>query len=390
MKKHPEKLIHRRSFLKLGSLGAAVAGLAPFAGAQTAESAGSAADSGASGGPVFRALGRTGLKVSIVSFGAMQTRDVPVMHAVFDAGVNYLDTARSYMGGENERIVGEALKGRRDKVYLATKTRLGDKDAVMRSAETSLSEMNVDYVDVLQLHNLTSREAVMNEGAREGLKELRKQGKVRHLGVTTHSKQVDVINAVLEDPEKLFDVVLVAYNFKAPPELKDAIARAAKAGVGVIAMKTQAGGYQTDALGPISPHQAALKWVLQDPHVAAAIPSMTNLDQVKENVEVMGMRFARVDQQILDAYARATRSTHCQLCQVCEPSCPRGVAISDMNRALMYAEGYGDFDLARSAFCELPRNASSFACGDCVECVARCAHGLDIGAKMARARTLFA
>ena len=94
--------------------------------------------------------------------------------------------------------------------------------------------------------------------------ELRKQGKVRFFGVTTHTNQTEVVNAIADDKDKFFDTVLVAHNFKSPPELKKAIARAAQAGIGVIAMKTQAGGYKTDALGAVSPHQAALKWVLQD------------------------------------------------------------------------------------------------------------------------------
>ena len=112
---------------------------------------------------------------------------------------------------------------------------------------------------------------------REALIRLKEQGKVRFFGVTTHTNQAEVLQALVDDKDKFFDTALVGYNFKSPPEVKGAIARAADAKIGIIAMKTQAGGYATEALGPISPHQAALKWALKDPHVTAAIPGMRNL-----------------------------------------------------------------------------------------------------------------
>ena len=71
--------------------------------------------------PVYRTLGRTGLKITVVSFGAMLTPEAEVMEVAFDHGINYVDTARKYMGGKNEEIVGKALKGRRDRVYVASK-----------------------------------------------------------------------------------------------------------------------------------------------------------------------------------------------------------------------------------------------------------------------------
>ena len=176
---------------------------------------------------------------------------------------------------------------------------------------------------------------------------MRQQGKVRFFGVTTHTNQAEVVNAVASDPDHFFDTVLVGYNFKSAPELKQAIARAAQAGIGVVAMKTQAGGYQTAALGAVSPHQAALKWVLQDTNVTAAIPGMKDLAHLKEDIAVMGLALTRRDEQILKRYGQAISPYYCQLCGRCEGLCSRGVAISDINRCLMYAEAYGSLDLAR-------------------------------------------
>ena len=116
--------------------------------------------------------------------------------------------------------MGEALKGYRDRVYVATKVKPGSKEAMIRSIDESLSSLKVDYVDLLQLHALSSAEQVMNTEYREVLAEAKKSGKTRFIGVTTHSKEPDVLNAVTDDPDKLYDTVLVTYNFQKPPEVK--------------------------------------------------------------------------------------------------------------------------------------------------------------------------
>ena len=372
----------RRDFLKLGIVGAAsaAAGLNGLAGISRA----------AEPGPAYRTLGRTGLKITVVSFGAMLTQDHEVMQAAFDLGINYVDTARRYMNGRNEEIVGRALKGLRDKVFLATKAGWTTKENIVADVETSLSKLKTDYIDVIQLHNVDSKNKgpAFTPETREVLKDLRKQGKVRFFGLTSHTNQADVLNTIAADPEKFYDTVAVGYNFKSPPEIKEAVARVAKTGVGVIAMKTQAGGYKTEALGPLSPHQASLKWVLQDQNVTAAIPGMKNLDMLKEDIAVMGMKFTAADARILEKYSSAVEGTYCRLCAGCESGCPGKVAISTINRSLMYLEGYESPELARLTYEEASQNAS--ACLDCATCRTKCVYGLDIQAKMKKALGYFA
>jgi predicted aldo/keto reductase-like oxidoreductase len=155
-------------------------------------------------------------------------------------------------------------------------------------------------------------------------------------------------------------------------------------------MKTQAGGYKTDALGSISPHQAALKWVLQDTNVTCAIPGMQNMSMLMDDIAVMGMKLSRADARVLDRYSRAISPYYCHLCAKCEGTCPNHVAISVVNRSLMYLEGYGSIELARSTYDELPRNGSAAACLNCSQCVAQCVNGINIGEKMREARIRFA
>ncbi|MCX5812212.1 MAG: aldo/keto reductase [Proteobacteria bacterium] len=380
--------MNRRDFLKFGALGVAAAtglsGLSKIAEGATASKPGTT--------PVYRTLGRTGLKVTVVSFGAMLTPDHEPMEVAFDLGVNYVDTARRYMNGRNEEIVAKALKGRRDKVYVATKSLPSSttKKDIVNDVETSLSKLRIDYIDVIQLHNLTSGDRAFIPETREALVELRKQGKVRFFGVTTHTNQADVLKAIMNDPDKFFDTALVSYNFTSEASVKHAIALAAKSGIGIVAMKTQAGGYKTDALGSISPHQAALKWVLQDANVACAIPGMKDMSMLQEATAVMGMKLTRRDERILERYAEAIAPYYCHLCAQCEPTCPQNVAISTINRSIMYAEGYENMELARATYDELPPDESAYVCSNCNECVAHCVNGLNIAAKMQKAKTLFA
>ena len=349
--------------------------------------------------PVYRILGRTGMKVTVVSFGAMLTPEPEVIRIAADHGLNYIDTARKYMGGKNEEIVGKAVKGIRDKVYIATKTlpTSQTKEDIIRDIETSLKALDTDHIDIIQLHNLTEKQRIFIPETREALVKLREQGKVRFFGVTTHKNQAEVLNALVDDSDRFFDTALVAYNFKSEKDIADAIERAAKAGVGIIAMKTQAGGYETKELGSISPHQAALKWALQNKYIANAIPGMKDLAQLKEDIAVMGMPFGYADGRILERYAAAIDDRYCHLCGRCEETCPMGVDISTINRSLMYAEGaYRNSELAMTTYREIPLAAAASACLACSgkdksgACVAKCVNGLDIYGKMERARKLFA
>ena len=383
--------INRRDFLKVGLAGttSALLGWEGLADAMQYASA----EPFVFPAPVYRTLGRTGLKITIISFGAMLTPEPEVMKIAFDHGVNYVDTARRYMGGKNEEIVAKALKGMRDKVYVATKISPAStsKENIFKDVETSLKALETDYVDVIQLHNLTGREdRIFNPEIREALVRLKEQGKVRFFGVTTHKNEAEVLHALADDKDRFFDTALVKYNFKSDAQTKQAIARAAQANIGIIAMKTLAGGYATDVLGPFSPYQAAIKWVLQDQHITATIPGMRDLAQLREDIAVMGTRFGYLDNFILKRYGAAVQPYYCHLCGKCEATCPKGVAISTINRCLMYAEAYKSPVLARSTYHEIPSSLSASVCLDCSDCVARCINKLDIPVKMERARRLLA
>ncbi|MHB1024823.1 MAG: aldo/keto reductase [Desulfobacteria bacterium] len=386
----------RRDFLRMMgaaagvAVGATLPGIPPSASGATGPSPGTLEK---------RSLGKTGLQVGTIGFGAMTTRDPEVIRFAVDRGVDYVDTAASYMGGENERIVGRALAGVRDKVVLATKVKIGTVDEMILSAENSLRSLKTDVIDLLQLHNLTTEAEVTDGRAREALRKLIDQGKVRAAGVTTHSGQETVLRAVAK--HGFYKTVLVAYNFRSDTGvaatvkealglsegLSNTIRSVAASGTGIIAMKTQAGGYASPP-GGLSPHQAALAWVLANPGVTLAIPGMTSYAQVEENLGARGKRFALADRIALGRYALEIGDRHCGMCGACGGVCPNGVEVPNVLRALTYLEGYREEDLARSAYGSLPPGRNAAACGECETCLHTCRLRLPVGrlARRAHAR----
>ena len=387
----------RRDFLRMMGAAAGVAvgttlpGIPPNASAS--------ASSPSPGTLEKRPLGKTGFQVGTVGFGAMTTRDPEVIRFAVERGVDYVDTADCYMGGENERIVGRALAGIREKVVLATKVHIAPVDQMIRSAENSLRSLKVDVIDVLQLHGISTEAEVTDGRAREALRKLIAQGKIRAAGVTTHSGQETVLRAVAK--HGFYKTVLVAYNFRSDTGVAATVAGAlglseglsntiravAESGIGVIAMKTQAGGYASPP-GAFSPHQAALAWVLANPGVATTIPGMTSYAQVEENLGARGKRFALADRIALGRYALEIGDRHCGLCGACGGACPSSVEVPNVLRALTYLEGYREEDLARSAYGSLPPGRNAAACGECEACLVACRLRLPVGrlARRAHAR----
>jgi len=385
--------IDRRSFLKNSLLGVAGAGAlaalpSALRGGQkvfTAPKAETKKD-----GFIYRKLGKTGITLPIVSMGVMNSDSENLIRAVLDAGLVHLDTAHGYMRGRNEEQIGKVLQGRpRDSFFLATKVPGEPVDGRTRmfSAETkagpflekfdlSLKRLGLEYVDILYLHNVTSRDAVLFEPLMKALETAKKSGKARFVGVSTHSNEHEVIRAAIEG--KFHDVVLSGYNFRKSNlvELDKAIAEAAQAGLGIIAMKTLAGNYfDRERQQPINA-KAALKWVLRNPGVTTAIPGMTAFDQLELNLSVVK------DITLTEAEKKDLRlvpqegGLYCQGCDQCLEQCPNALPIPALMRSYMYAYGYKNlgaaYDLVASS------KVSENPCGSCAGCAVRCAQGFNV------------
>ncbi|MEJ2050822.1 MAG: aldo/keto reductase [Calditrichota bacterium] len=338
--------------------------------------------------PEFRTLGRTGMKFTSLGFGAMRTTDPAVIRRAVDKGVNYIDTARGYMGGRNEEYVGQAIGDIRTKIHISTKFGVGSKAKMVGDVEASLRALGTDYVDILLLHGLRSPRDLHNEDAIAVLEAAKKSGKTRAIGFSVHGNMAALLREAAD--MQYYDMVLAAYNFTHEQDVTTAIAEATKAGIGVIAMKTQAGGYTEKSMGNLNPHQAALKWVLSNPNVTSTIPSMVSFQQVDDNVQVMGSNFGWLDRKTLYRYGEAVDSKLCRLCDTCLSQCPYGVRVSDINRSVMYADGYGDEALARESYQRIEPDRNASRCNDCDECVVQCRYGINVTANLKRAIEVFA
>jgi len=342
---------------------------------------------------VHRELGSTGYKVSMVSFGAMNTRDAELIHAAIDAGINYIDTAHGYMNGVNEEIVGQVLKNKRDKVFITTKIGRRDPEKIPDMIDISLKRLKTDHVDLLLLHSPSRRDQILNDNFMKIFDDARKQGKTRFIGFSTHSNHTECMELAVES--KFWEAVCVGYNYQSPPELTKSIQKAREAGIAIIAMKTQlrGKGYPDKSTENVNSQQAALKWVLQNPNVDTAIPGVTSFEQLSENLAVMGMKMSlnnhctpeRCEECIDNSYCRGVAG-----CTACMDKCPKGVKVSEINRCLSYAYGYNNLELARENYEALPRSNRLDICAECDECVVKCTNGLNLTENIKRARSLFA
>jgi uncharacterized protein len=375
--------MERRTFLKWAS--SAFAGLATGVFGETVSSGAASAGKAVL---EYRTLGKTGLKVTTVGMGVMNCSDPAVLLRAFDLGVNFFDTADCYMRGRNEEMVGKAFQGKRDKVFIQTKVHAHDEKQMRDSVERSLKRLRTDYLDVLVWHDLHREAEITNPEMAGFMEKMKKEGKARFTGFSAHGNMASLLKEA--GRSGLHDVALVSYNFTHAKGLKEAVALAARAGIGVVAMKTQAGGYKKEKMEGLNPHQAALRYVLRDPNVATAVPGVTTLDQIEECAAVMGTTVSWGDRVRLAAYGDFLQGRSCTLCGGCTGECPHGVSPGDLLRAWMYHDGYGNKEARNRAIEAFLVSAHGDPCAECSSCSVACRRGLDVKERIEWVRNRFA
>jgi len=381
----------RRQFLKNGTAGIAGIALLPSVLGSRGLADG---ENPRPGPPVTRTLGKTGIRLPVVSMGVMNADNPKLVEAALDAGILHLDTAWIYQRGRNEEMIGQVIKGRtRDSFVVATKVYMPkdrktglflkepEDTPFLEKFETSLKRLGLDHVDILYLHNVPRVENVTYEPYLSDLLTLKKQGRAKFIGVTTHQNEPQVIRATVA--AGVYDVILTAYNFRQPhrDEVKKAIGEAARAGLGVVAMKTQAGVYwDEERQHPIN-MKAALKWVLQDENVHTAIPGFTTFDQMEEDLSVMAdLRLTpQEENELKQKHAASLAGLYCAQCRSCLSQCSADMDIPSLMRSYMYAHGYRNRFQAKQTLTQAidPRN-TRLPCLDCSRCAVRCTMGFDV------------
>jgi predicted aldo/keto reductase-like oxidoreductase len=399
---------NRRDFLKK----AAVMGLTAAAGGTVLSvSRQASAQMALPGRPMPRStFGRSGIKVSTLSMGGMYDilNNRLMLAKALEWGLDYWDTAEMYGGGRSEEGFGRWFARKpqtRKDVFLVSKLSPRRGADFTPRLDACLKRLHTDYLDLFFVHGISSIDEMTPE-LKSWSKEMKKAGKVRLFGFSTHSNMEDC----LEGAAKLswIDGIMFTYNFRLmnEPRMKAAVEACYQAGIGLTAMKTQGGGpVKKDSDSEIdmasrfmqkgfTAEQAKLMAVWQDKRIASICSQMPNLTIMAANAvaAVDQNRLSASDRALLNQYAGETCSDYCAGCgRICLQALNQSVPINDVMRCLMYFHSYQDQTLARSTFQSLPvETVSLLGRLDFKAAEISCPRNLPIGAMMKEAKTLFA
>lgn len=332
----------------------------------------------------YQALGKTGLNVSVIGFGGIPIQRIgqeavtSLLNRAREAGINFIDSARGYT--VSEQMIGTALLGRRDQWILSTKSMARDKIAMQNDIATSLRNFQTDRIDLYSIHNISSvkdlKRVFEPDGAYAALERAKAEGKIGHIGVTSHS--LDTATEAIKSGK--FESVMLAYNIietAAEPVIQSAYEQ----GMGVIIMKPMAGG-------AIDDKQLAIRYILRNENVTLAIPGMAEPDEIAQNVSAAEISGPLIDHELADiASIRQTLgNAFCRRCGYCAP-CPQGIVIPSMFLYSGYKVRYNLGDWAKSRY--LSEKVRADACVECGICETRCPYQLPIRKMMKAVRDVF-
>ncbi len=401
-----ENNVSRRDFVK--TLGVMGVGSVVGASQALAQSNAPAAAPASPATPVkvpTRIYGKTGVPVSMLALGGIFdiVSNQLVLQQALNWGVTYWDTAAGYNGGRSEGGIGMFLEknpqARKD-LFIVTKHEGGD---MTNALNQSLEKLKTDYVDMYFLHGNTGG---FSAETKVWVEKTKAAKKIRFFGFSTHSN----MEQNLQDAAKAgwIDGIMLKYDFRLmqTDAMKAAMDAATKAGIGLTAMKTQGSGQiptETEAdlkLGGhfiqrgFSQQQAKLKILWENPQIATVCSQMGSVTVLHSNIAAAldKTTLTAADHAALREYAAATRSRHCAGCtEFCETALNHQVPVGDVMRCLMYHRSYGNQELARTVFGQLPETARRGLAGfDYAAAERACPHGLPIGQLMREAGELFA
>lgn len=320
----------------------------------------------------YNILGKTGLNVSRIGFGGIPIQHVnqdtvnKMIEKSIELGINFLDSARGYT--VSEELLGNALAGNRDKMYIATKSMAKSKDNMKSDIEVSLKNFKTDYIDLYQLHNVGSEEELKTitdkDGAIEALLEFQNHGIIKHIGITSH--KIPILERALA--MKVFSTVQFPFNV-VEMQGADLFKKAKEMNIGTIAMKPMAGGALRDG-------RKSLKYILESPYLNVAIPGMDSLEQVVENAGTAdGLKLTKEERDEIEKIAKELGNTFCRRCGYCLP-CTVDINIPMMFIMESYYTRYGLKDWAKNRYKSFDIKAED--CIECGVCESRCPYELPI------------
>lgn len=322
-----------------------------------------------------RLLGKTKLDILRIGLGGIPIQncnenDVKILiDFLLENNVNFIDTARGYTC--SEKYIGQAIKGERSKFVLATKSMSRTYNDMKRDIAISLNNLGTDYIDLYQLHNLKSNDEfdiVMSEdGAYKALAEAKAEGKIKHIGITSHS--YDFLNGIID--KGLFETIQFPYNI-VESDAKDLFMKAHSMNIGTICMKPLAGG-------TIENGNLAIKYLLNDDNVDVVIPGMRSVEEAKNNLSAKKGPYTLSENNEINEYKAKLNNDFCRRCGYCAP-CTKGIDITNCFVFHGYLKRYNLKEWAISRYDALSAHASD--CIKCGLCVKRCPYNIDIPKKL--------
>ena len=408
----PKKDFSRRDFLRTALAGAAGAGVLGLGSARADQDKAAPGIPEQTGKLITRTLGKTGFRLPVVSMGVMNA-DIPALvRRAYEVGMRHFDTAAGYARGRNEEMVGNVVKelGARDHVIIATKTRPRFRQAAtteeakasyLELLDASLKRLQTDYVDIIYFHDINDARDVGNAGLLEGMVAAKKLGKARAVGFSTHQNMGACLDAAVK--VGVIDVILTAYNYAHHQDigLLESMNKAAAAGIGLIAMKTQCqqDWYRQELPPELQSyyqgtvvHGALLKWVLNHDCITTAVPGFVNFEQLETDMPcAASLAYTPVEKKFLeDRHVKLAMTRACRQCGHCAATCPFGADVPGLMRAHMYAFSYGNPIQARETLDGADGGRGLAACRDCDSCRASCSGSVRIGRRIEQLKQVFA
>jgi aryl-alcohol dehydrogenase-like predicted oxidoreductase len=379
--------IKRRKFISTFTSGLVGLGLAKNLKAESATSVPSQGSSTAPKIKKYNSLGKTGLKVSDISYGAISLFEPNVLRYAYECGVSYFDTAESYLRMKGETYVGQGLKGIRDKVVITTKHGYNfrqtiGKASILERVEASLKRLQSDYIDVCMIHSIDDLSpALNNQEVMSAYDQLKKDGKIRFTGFSTHNPKLTLKQALETD---FAQVVLFMYNHMEGKEIEPLIKALKEKGIGTVAMKIFAGGMQGNLKSlvnkDVSYPQAAIRWVMSNSDIDTCIPTLSSYSHVEEYIAASGQGLNRTDLKLLESYQQQANDLYCRVsCRECLSACPNNVAVNDVLRYAMYFENFRREKEAIGYYAEMEPERKPLGCADCPGyCESACPYRLEV------------
>ncbi|AZR74127.1 aldo/keto reductase [Anoxybacter fermentans] len=357
----------------------------------------------------YRKFGNTGIEVSLLGFGAMRLPKTPdgknydheegvrVIRRALELGVNYVDTAPYYCNKESEVIVGKAIKGWRDKIYLSTKNPIEDDSGAnwRKRLENSLKKLDVDYIDFYHMWAINwekyTEKIDVADGPLQAALKAKDEGLIRHLSFSFHGDPKDLFKLI---DTGYFASMTVQYNLLDRSN-EEAIAYARKKGMGVVIMGPVGGGrlgYPSKEISSlvsnaVSTPELALRFVFSNPNVSTAISGMSTIEMVEENVKTACRDVQLTPEekekllQVMEEKKKLA-DLYCTGCNYCMP-CPQKVDISRIFTLMNYYRIYDLKDYAKKAYNDfgqghLKDKYDASYCVECGACEKKCPQNLPI------------